>query len=296
MNYEFSEYLTNKSFASRTITTYKNTVERFKIWAESENIPVKEMRYNDLLVYVNFLTEKGNKKRTINLILNAITHFYNYLKEIREVKNNPCEMLRIKNVIRKIPHELLSDEKSETIYKTYPEKNATDKRNKITVGLLVYQGLSAGDLQTLEIRDVNLNSGKINVPANGKNAERTIDLKVFQILKLQNYIQKIRPELLKISGKQSDKLLITSGKSKELRSSLEKISKKLRKLNPEFRNLKQIRASVITNLLKHKNIREVQYFAGHKYVSSTERYLINNIEDLKKETEKYHPLNKILKL
>jgi len=29
---------------------------------------------------------------------------------------------------------------------------------------------------------------------------------------------------------------------------------------------------------------------GHKYVSSTERYRTDNLEDLQKEMENYHPL------
>ena len=30
--------------------------------------------------------------------------------------------------------------------------------------------------------------------------------------------------------------------------------------------------------------------AGHKYVSSTERYQLNNLDSLQKALEKYHPL------
>ncbi|MDD4673691.1 MAG: hypothetical protein PHI03_12220 [Bacteroidales bacterium] len=52
----------------------------------------------------------------------------------------------------------------------------------------------------------------------------------------------------------------------------------------------QIRVSVITSWLQHYNLREVQYMAGHKYVSSTERYRTDNLKDLQKELEKYHPL------
>jgi len=59
---------------------------------------------------------------------------------------------------------------------------------------------------------------------------------------------------------------------------------------PRLNNMAQIRASVITNWLQHYNLREVQYMAGHKYVSSTERYRTDNLEDLQKELEKYHPL------
>ena len=64
----------------------------------------------------------------------------------------------------------------------------------------------------------------------------------------------------------------------------------INRYEPGLNNMAQIRASVITNWLKHYNLLEVQYMAGHKYVSSTERYRTYNLEDLQKELEKYHPL------
>jgi site-specific recombinase XerD len=67
--------------------------------------------------------------------------------------------------------------------------------------------------------------------------------------------------------------------------------KAIRKTNPEIQNPKQIRASAITNWLKNYNLRQVQYMAGHKYVSSTERYQLNNLDNLQSKLEKYHPLN-----
>lgn len=38
------------------------------------------------------------------------------------------------------------------------------------------------------------------------------------------------------------------------------------------------------------NFREVQYRAGHRYVSSTENYLVNDLEDLQEDINKYHPI------
>ena len=52
-----------------------------------------------------------------------------------------------------------------------------------------------------------------------------------------------------------------------------------------------IRQSVIANLLKQgKDLRIVQVFAGHKYVSATERYRQNNLATLQKAVQKFHPL------
>jgi len=64
----------------------------------------------------------------------------------------------------------------------------------------------------------------------------------------------------------------------------------IKKINANIKNPKQIRASVIVDWLKHYNLRQVQYMAGHRYVSSTERYQANNLENLKSQVEKFHPL------
>lgn len=61
-------------------------------------------------------------------------------------------------------------------------------------------------------------------------------------------------------------------------------------INPQVKNVKQTRASVIVKGLKLYNLREVQYLAGNRYISSTEGYLQNDMKGLKKEVNKYHPL------
>lgn len=69
-----------------------------------------------------------------------------------------------------------------------------------------------------------------------------------------------------------------------------KPKKELRKQNKQVESVKQIRASVITRWLNVYNLLEVQYLAEHQYVSSTENYLINDLEDLKEDINKYHPI------
>lgn len=55
-------------------------------------------------------------------------------------------------------------------------------------------------------------------------------------------------------------------------------------------NAKQLRASVIVKWLRMYNLREVQYMAGHRYISSTESYQQSDMEGLKEEVNKFHPL------
>ena len=66
--------------------------------------------------------------------------------------------------------------------------------------------------------------------------------------------------------------------------------KTLKQINHTAKNALQIRASVIALWLKQYNIREVQYMAGHRYISSTERYLQDDLEGLQEMIERLHPV------
>ena len=287
---QFKNYLQTKNYRSSTIRTYTDNVKNFKTWTQTENIPAKDIRYPDLLAYINTLIEKGDQNKTVNIKLRAITLYYDSLKTIGEIKTNPAETLRMRNITRKIPHNLLNKKTIEKTYKNYPETTIYDKRDKLILSLITYQALTTGDISKLEIKHINLKEAKIYIPQNNRNNSRTLKLKAFQIIPFQTYINDIRPEILKNTERKTDKLFISTGTSNNIKNTFISIRKKLQNINKEFKDLKQIRASVITEMLKHKNIREVQYTAGHRYVSSTERYLINNIEDLKKQVNKYHPL------
>ena len=104
------------------------------------------------------------------------------------------------------------------------------------------------------------------------------------------YTLKIRAELLAESNKETDLLFTSKGAGNHLQNAIQKLLQKLKKKHKEIESLKQIRASVITHWVKNYNLREAQYFAGHRYVSSTEAYLINGLDDLQEEIEKYHPI------
>ena len=65
----------------------------------------------------------------------------------------------------------------------------------------------------------------------------------------------------------------------------------LRQLNPKVINAAQLRSSVIAHWLKGNHLRQVQYMAGHKYVSSTQRYQLTTLDDLKSELQQHHPMS-----
>ena len=64
----------------------------------------------------------------------------------------------------------------------------------------------------------------------------------------------------------------------------------LRKQNEKIKDAQQIRSSVIINWLKQYNIRQAQYMAGHRHISSTEKYKQEDLQDLQTQLNLFHPL------
>jgi len=81
--------------------------------------------------------------------------------------------------------------------------------------------------------------------------------------------------------------------SEHIKNSLLHLFLLIRKTYPDVMSAQQIRQSVIVHWLKDHNLREVQYMAGHRWVSSTERYQLGNLDNLQSKIEKFHPLNRI---
>ena len=64
----------------------------------------------------------------------------------------------------------------------------------------------------------------------------------------------------------------------------------IKKTHPKVASGKIIRSTVIAEWLKTLDVRVAQYMAGHRYVSSTERYQVANLRELKESLKRHHPL------
>ncbi|QMU65472.1 MAG: tyrosine-type recombinase/integrase [Flavobacteriaceae bacterium] len=290
---EFIKYLLQKGYSIKSSERYLKDIELYKKWLNKENIIEEAVSYNDITHYIQ--SKKGKVKQiTIQTVLASLKQYYNYLQELGFVAENPTVNIQIKGIKRKVLHNILSKQELEKIYfdyKNLKSESLSKNRNEIIVSLLVYQGLNTNDLQSLTIKDVKLREGKMFIKGSRRSNERTLKLEAHQILDFMEYQLKTRETILQETNKQTDLFFVTQGSSLKLQNVMQKLMQELHKQNSQVESVKQIRASVITGWLKVYNLREVQYFAGHRYVSSTENYLINDLEDLKEDINKYHPIN-----
>ena len=300
----FVDYLLKKGYSIKTIKSYVQQAKSFILWIERENIPEDLVNYNDILFFIQGIKKKV-VQRTVSGYINGIKHYFAFLHSIGKIMENPVIPSKIRGIKRKILYDILSIKELDQIYNDFkiPSENdpninqnwfrtssLTRQRNKVIVGLMVYQGLNTTELGCLTVKDLKLKEGRIYIAGSRRSNERELKIEAHQVLDMMEYQLNIRPELLRQTDKNSDKLFISAGSSNFFTNIMSKLIIELHHQNGKITSIKQIRASVITHWLKLYNLRQVQYLAGHRFVSSTEAYKINDLDDLQDGINKYHPI------
>lgn len=300
---ELTTYMLQGRFAKDTIRSYTNYVAYFLDFLEQQNLSPKDTTYNHIIEFIEYCRKDNRSNHNINRILVSVRHYYKYLSQLHNI-NNPAAGIYIHGVNRVMLDSLLEYKEIEEAYKNYKIYDNRTHRNKITIGLMLYQALTTEELHKLEADHINLQDGKIFIPGGKRTNSRMLKLQPQQILELHEYIKEVRPKIInevyhhrpgrkpgKIKSPDEIKqLLISINGSENIKSSLMHLMMALQKTNPNIRSGKQIRISVITHWLKTIDVRKVQYMAGHRYVGSTERYKQFNLKDLKEQLELHHPL------
>jgi integrase/recombinase XerD len=289
---EFKDYLKQQNYTTHTIDTIHRESQHFKRWSKNK-ASVYLIDYKTCLKYIKYLQRKRNSKKTINHKIRSLKTFFNYLIAENHRIDNPFDSIRIKGVIRTTHYNLLEQDELLDSYYSYPtdakdkHHKLTAKRDKAILGLLVFQGLNTRDIGLLTIDHLDLHQSKLYIPSTRRSNSRTLPLEATQMLGLLEYQTEIRPALIDYFNG-TDKLFPLNCNRYAILTG--QIIKKLKRINYKVESVKQIRASVITIWLKQYNLRKVQVMAGHRYISSTERYQQDDLENLIEMVNQFHPL------
>lgn len=281
-------YLERK-YSPATVKVYHFEIEHYLAWMGAEVAP--RATYSEVLQYLEYLRSRYDNPATLNRILATIKQYYQYLIDTGQREDHPCASIRIRDRGRQDVQlqDLLSKAESKLLLIRKERYEVLTLRNQVIMSLLVYQALLSGDICRLTLQDVDTTAGTIFIKAGGKTNERTLPLKAEQILLLHRYINEIRPQLIK---QETNALIITSRGTPERGEGIHYLVTTFRKLVPNKRlTTVTIRQSVIALMLKAgTDLRIVQTFAGHTKPSTTERYRVDHLEELREAVAKYHPL------
>ncbi len=286
---ELTHYL-NKHYKKSTARSYERTIEAYR-----KHLPTAaEGTYQDVVAYLRKLRERYPNPKTVAMALSGIRAYYRYLTDTHQRADNPTTSVRLRGFRRAIQlQDLLSEEELNMLLETPCRFYSLNLRNRVLLGLLVYQALLPPEISMLRTEDINLSTGTIYLRGSEKTRSRTLPLRPGQVMELYHYLIERKKSLVKEeaqdrlmlsrSGGEMSSRMVSRYASISLAGGLKSTNKKV--------TVTIIRQSVIRNLLKAGNdLRAVQVFAGHKRLSSTQHYKELNEGTLQRALEQFHPM------
>jgi integrase/recombinase XerD len=226
------------------------------------------------------LRNNGHNSEYLQTEFCGIRQYYRWLMIKKGHHDNPTDKIALSDIINKDIQfqNLFTKDELERLLKRNSRYKLLKWRDYLAISFYIYQGLTTGEICSLTISDVQVNSQKLFVIA-GRNNSRILDLHSNQIAAFKRYITFDRPFLTKVD---IDALFIGKLGMPETGDGLHYLIESQRGLFPDRKlNPKTIRQSVIANLLASgKDIMEVKLFAGHKSISSTERYIQTDLSEI----------------
>lgn len=314
----FVDHLEGLGLSRDTIGLYRRYQMEFMVFLDREGTDIDQVTGKDVAAYLRHLQRRELTAITRGIHLLVLRHFFTWRVSVGAREDNPAEHLKMRGKGRNKLHVILSVQELEALHAGYRIEEeggeAMDsgkgcrtkvkwaalsklvrERNKAMLGLLVHQGLTTTEVERLALQDLRLREGLIDIGAGKFSNARTLELKAAQIMGLMEYVTGVRVRLLKYHRVGEQALFLAApraGSGQARGNSLQvwkRLSEELRKQNTRFQDVQQVRASVITNWLGKHDLRHVQYMAGHRYISSTERYQVGQIADLQNDIDKFHP-------
>ena len=285
----FKTYLSEKAEAS-TIKRYVREAIAFENVYETNSTS-----YTEISKYFNLLRNNGYSEGTLGAVKAGLKSYFNYLIFSGQRVDNPVKLIEIKKGSREIDFEsLLTTDELDSLIRLRKERYSLLKyRNLLIISLCRYQGLTRVELVNLNVDDYDFDTGQISIGATTGTNSRALELKPTQVGYLMKYLTAERPNLIKVD---TEKLLITKLGTHETGDGITYIFETLRKHFPNKKiNLKEVRKAVIAEKCRDVNdLRRVQYFAGHKYTSTTEKYIKEDEDELFETIELYHPYRQVI--
>lgn len=267
---EFIENLKSRQASPNTLASYERDIIQFDKYFTEKGKKIFDLKKDDMQEYIDHLKEMGKSNSTISRSTASLKSFYRYLVNKKLAEENIAESIETPKVDRKEPMILTSSE-IEKLLEQPDLSELKGQRDKAMLEILYATGIRVTELVSLRIEDVNLNSGYIRVKK--KNSERHIPLGNRSLKCLKEYIEKVRPLLIRTEEEKT--LFINTNGQKMTRQGYWKILKQYKEQAKIDKDITPhtIRHSFAVHMLEEGvELKTVQELLGHTDVASTMMY------------------------
>ncbi|WP_313756467.1 site-specific tyrosine recombinase XerD [Tissierella sp.] len=286
---DYLEYIKNeKKLRNNTLEAYIRDILQFKEYLLEHDIEeYKETNKTIIITYLMNLQKKGKATSTISRNLASIRCFFQFLLNNNMVSEDPTLNLKSPKLEKKIP-SVLTTEEVNLLLSQPKSDNFKGSRDKAMLELLYAAGLRVSEIISLNIDDLDLDLGLLNVKENDNN-QRVIPIGRLALDALTHYISTYR--LNEMVG--DEPLFINYSGSRLTRQGFWKIIKQYTKESNIDKTITPhtLRHSFAVHLLENgADIKMVQEMLGHSDVSTTHIYsFASNDKELRDVYKKSHP-------
>ena len=288
----FKNYLIyDKKSSNNTVESYLRDVNQFALYCSSLSIVRPSKVETEVLSkYLNFLSLKGKSEATQMRILASIRCFFKFLCSKGVVEKNPCDNIKLKSNVKKMPGVLDANE----IVLLLSQPSVDDFkgiRDKAMLEILYATGIKVSELLDLTVSDFNMQIGILHL--HSKTKERIIPIYPAAVKSVTDYLLNVRPVI--VSDTNENRLFTNMNGQAMSRQGFWKIIK-------YYADKAGIKGEITPHTLRHSfaahllengaKLKDIKEMLGHSDISSTQVYAQLMKSKYTSSYSKFHPLAK----
>jgi len=278
-----------KRYSQHTVRSYRNDLEQFILWLESQNISfdATEISSSHIRSWIVCLVENGYSAVSVHRKISTLRSFFRYLLRQRVISISPVEKVTLPKRARVLPVFVSEDSMNKLLDDFYFGEDFKGIRDRTIIEMLYLTGMRRAELIGIKDEDVDLNEKLVRVRGK-RNKERLIPLLDTFTDSLSNYLD--------VRGKAgfsvSERFFITESGNKMYDKSVYNIINRYLSMvtTIEKKSPHVLRHTFATQMLNHgADLNSIKEMLGHANLSATQIYTHNTFEQLKKVYNQAHP-------
>ncbi len=265
---KFVDQLKSEGKSEATVVAYNKDIEQIVTFvAKAGVLDVEDLKIENLQAFMDSLVQQNYTPKSISRKTNAARTFIKYLTKEGYLKVDISDQLKHPKLDIKAPRIL-----SKLEYRALRDSAKDDSRSYAMIEVLLQTGATISELAGIKLDNLNIDreTGTLFIAKKNNRIERTVPLNKAVVEAIKKYIDSARPKVEKTTH-----LFITkTGRPLLVRNIRSTIDRYFKIAGVEGAKVNDLRHTFVAHHLRNGfNIILLSKIAGHKRVSTTERYL-----------------------
>jgi len=277
--------------SSETIRSYAHSLGLFLDHLIESGVDFRQVGYKDLVTFLQSLRLQGLSEATLQLRLSAVASWYRWLKRIRLVTENPCDMAPAIKVPEPLPEFFTEEEFGKLLgaAKTYPQNT---ERNLAILEFIYASGCRRGEVAALDAELIFLGAEPFVTVKMGKGRRDRLVLVGERFVQAWTAYLPVRARTLAKWERPQEKAAFVTVEGKRMSDAAiyDVVRQLCRHAGVRVLYPHALRHSSATHMLNHgADLMDIKEQLGHISLSTTQKYLHVALERRRSQYRKSHP-------